>query len=71
MNLTPPRHRTWYHRGETAGLLARADNLAGEIVEAYRAMFPLIQWLREALIGNSELGYLSPQEVDHLLGAAA
>jgi hypothetical protein len=52
-------------------LPARADNLAGEIVEAYRAVFPLIQWLREALIGSSELGYLSPQEVDHLLGAAA
>ena len=31
-------------------------------------MFPLIRWLREALTGSSDLGYLSPQEIDRLAG---
>jgi len=33
---------------EPAGWLARSDHLVDEIVMACRAMFPLIQWLREA-----------------------
>ena len=56
---------------EPAGWLDRADNLASEIVETYRAMFPLILWLRAALAGVNDLGYLSPQEVDRLLGITA
>jgi len=56
---------------EPAGWLDRADNLASEIVEMYQAMFPLMQWLRAALTGSSDLGYLSPQEVDRLLGITA
>ena len=31
-------------------------------------MFPLIRWLREALAGSGDLGYLSPQEIDRLTG---
>ena len=52
--------------------LARSDALAlaGEIVAACRAMFPLIRWLREALGGGGGLGRLSPQEVDRLAGLA-
>jgi len=56
---------------EPVGWLDRADNLASEIVEMYQAMFPLMQWLRAALTGSSDLGYLSPQEVDRLLGITA
>ena len=53
---------------EPLGWLARGDNLADEIVAAFRAMFPLIGWLRAALTGSSDLGYLSPQEIDRLAG---
>ena len=53
---------------EPAGGLARGDKLADEIVTAFRAMFPLIGWLRAALTGSSDLGYLSPQEIDRLAG---
>ena len=36
-------------------------------------MFPLIGWLRAALTGSGNLGYLSPQEIDRLanLGSQA
>ncbi len=51
---------------EPAGWLARSDHLADEIATTCRAMFPLIRWLREALAGGDDLGYLSPQEVDRL-----
>lgn len=50
------------------GWLARGDQLADEIVAAGRAMFPLILWLRTALTGGRDLGYLSPQEIDRLAG---
>lgn len=56
---------------EPTGWLEHPDNLAGEIMETYRAMFPLILWLRAALAGVNDLGYLSPQEVDRLLGITA
>ena len=57
------------HRAE--GWLVRADDLADEIVVAFRAMFPLIGWLRAALTGSSDLGYLSPQEIDRLPGSGS
>ena len=53
---------------EPSGWLARGDDLAVEIVAAFRAMIPLIGWLRAALTGSSDLGYLSPQEIDRLAG---
>lgn len=53
---------------EPQGWLARSDQLADEIVATCRALFPLIRWLRAALAGSSDLGYLSPQEVDRLAG---
>lgn len=53
---------------EPPGWLARREQLADEIVAACRALFPLIRWLRAALVGSSDLGYLSPQEVDRLAG---
>ena len=53
---------------EPEGWLARADNLADEIAAAFRALYPLIRWLRQALTGRSEPGYLSPQEFDRLAG---
>ena len=34
-------------------------------------MFPLIGWLRAALTGSSDLGYLSPQEIDRLAGMSS
>lgn len=55
---------------EPAGWQARADDLAAEVVDTYRAMFPLIRWLRAALTGNSDPLFLSPQAVDRLLGLA-
>jgi uncharacterized protein (TIGR02453 family) len=48
--------------------LMRCDHLADEIVAGFRAMYPLIRWLREALAGSRDLGYLSPQEIDRLAG---
>jgi len=48
--------------------LARREHLADEIVATCRALFPLIRWLRAALAGGSDPGYLSPQEVDRLAG---
>jgi len=51
--------------------LARREHLADEIVATCRALFPLIRWLRAALAGGSDLGYLSPQEVDRLAGLGA
>ena len=33
----------------------------------FRAMFPLIRWLREALTSSSP-EYLSPQDIDRLAG---
>jgi uncharacterized protein (TIGR02453 family) len=55
---------------EPEGWLARADNLtlASEIVAAFQALFPLIRWLREALTGRDDPGYLSPREFDRLAG---
>jgi uncharacterized protein (TIGR02453 family) len=53
---------------EPPGWLARSDHLADEIVAGFRALFPLIRWLREALAGSRDLGYLSPEEVDRLAG---
>jgi uncharacterized protein (TIGR02453 family) len=57
---------------EPAGWAARgpagADDLAGEIVEGFRALHPLIRWLREALTGRADPGYLSPREFDRLAG---
>jgi len=41
---------------EPAGWLARGDRLTDEIVTAFRAMFPLIRWLREALTGTGDPG---------------
>jgi len=51
--------------------LARREHLADEIVATCRALFPLIHWLRAALAGSSDPGYLSPQEVDRLAGLGA
>ena len=56
---------------EPTGWLARGDNPADEIVTAFRAMFPLIRWLRAALTGSGDLGYLSPQEIDRVAGMGA
>ena len=53
---------------EPAGWLGRGDDLAGEIVAAFRAMYPLIRWLREALTGRDDPAYLSPRELDRLAG---
>jgi len=53
---------------EPEGWLARGEGLVDEITAAFRALYPLIRWLREALIGRSEPGYLSPQEFDRLAG---
>ncbi len=53
---------------EPEGWLARGDHLAEEIVGTFDALFPLIRWLREALAGSRDLGYLSPQEIDRLAG---
>ena len=55
---------------EPEGWLARGDNLAlaSEIVAAFQALFPLIRWLREALTGRDDPGYLSPQEFDRQAG---
>ena len=53
---------------EPPGWPTREDNLTDEIVAACRVMFPLIRWLRTALTGGDDLGYLSPQEIDHLAG---
>jgi uncharacterized protein (TIGR02453 family) len=55
---------------EPEGWLARADNLtlASEIVAAFQALFPPIRWLREALTGRDDPGYLSPREFDRLAG---
>jgi uncharacterized protein (TIGR02453 family) len=53
---------------EPQGWLARGDVVADEIVAAFRTLFPLIRWLREALIGRDEPGYLSPKEFDRLAG---
>jgi uncharacterized protein (TIGR02453 family) len=53
---------------EPEGWLARADDLDGEIVAAFRALFPLIRWLREALTGRDDPTYLSPREFDRLAG---
>ena len=55
---------------ESHDWLARSDALAEEIAAACRAMFPLIRWLREALGSGSDLGRLSPQEIDRLAGLA-
>ena len=54
---------------EPRGWLARADDLADEIIIGQRALFPFIGWLREALGGSRDLGVLSPQEVDRLAGS--
>ena len=51
--------------------LAREDRIADEIVAGFRSMFPLVRWLREALTGSGELGYLSPQDIDRLAGFGA
>jgi uncharacterized protein (TIGR02453 family) len=53
---------------EPEGWMARADELDGEIVAAFRALFPLIRWLREALTGRDDPTYLSPREFDRLAG---
>jgi uncharacterized protein (TIGR02453 family) len=53
---------------EPEGWLARADDLADEIAATFRALYPLIRWLREALTGRDDPGYLSPQELDRLAG---
>ena len=53
------------------GWLSREAGLAGEIVTGFREMLPLIRWLRVALTGSSELGYLSPQDIDRLAGSGA
>jgi uncharacterized protein (TIGR02453 family) len=53
---------------EPEGWLARGDVLADDIVAAFRALFPLIRWLREALTGRDDPSYLSPQEFDRLAG---
>ncbi|MCX6032148.1 MAG: DUF2461 domain-containing protein [Chloroflexi bacterium] len=53
---------------EPWGWLPRSGHLADEIVTACRALFPLIRWLRAALTGSGDLGYLSPQEIDRLAG---
>ena len=56
---------------EPEGWLMRSGHLADEIVEAFRAMFPLMRWLREALTGRRDMGYLSPQEIDRLAGSGS
>jgi uncharacterized protein (TIGR02453 family) len=53
---------------EPEGWLARADGLADEISAAFRALHPLIRWLREALAGRDDPGYLSNQQFDRLAG---
>jgi uncharacterized protein (TIGR02453 family) len=53
------------------GWLAREANLADEIVTDFRAIFPLIRWLREALTGSSDVEYLSPQDIDRLAASGA
>jgi uncharacterized protein (TIGR02453 family) len=53
---------------EPKGWLGRQAGLADEIVTDFKAMFPLIRWLREALTGHSEVEYLSPQDIDRLAG---
>jgi uncharacterized protein (TIGR02453 family) len=53
---------------EPKGWLARADGLTDEITRAFRALHPLIGWLREALTGRDDAGYLSPHELDRLAG---
>jgi uncharacterized protein (TIGR02453 family) len=54
---------------EPSGWLARGDGLAGEIVAAFRALYPLIRWLREALTGRADPAHLSPREFDRLTGS--
>ncbi len=53
---------------EPEGWLERGDDLADVIVAGFRAMFPLIRWLREALTGRDNPTYLSPREFDRLAG---
>jgi uncharacterized protein (TIGR02453 family) len=53
---------------EPAGWAGRGDDVAAEIVAGFRALHPLIRWLREALAGRGEPGYLSPRELDRLAG---
>jgi uncharacterized protein (TIGR02453 family) len=53
---------------EPEGWLARGGDLAGEIAAAFRVMFPLIRWLRQALTGRDDPAYLSPRELDRLAG---
>jgi uncharacterized protein (TIGR02453 family) len=53
---------------EPQGWLARREELDGEIAAAFRAMYPLIRWLRQALTGRDDPTYLSPRELDHLAG---
>jgi len=46
----------------------RGDAVADDIVDAFRAMFPLIRWSREALGGSQDPTYISPQDLDRLAG---
>jgi uncharacterized protein (TIGR02453 family) len=53
---------------EPKGWLGRTDGLADEVIGGFRAMFPLIGWLREALSGSADAEYLSPEDIDRLAG---
>ena len=52
-----------------AGWLAQPDHLANEIVAAFRAVFPLIRWLCEALSGGGVPGDGAPPESGRLAEA--
>jgi uncharacterized protein (TIGR02453 family) len=53
---------------EPQGWVARGDALEGDIVAAFRALFPLIRWSREALGGSADPTYISPQDLERLAG---
>ncbi len=51
---------------EPKGWLGRQAGLADEVVTGFRALFPLIRWLRGALTGATDVEVLSPQDIDRL-----
>ncbi len=53
---------------EPQGWVERGDALPDDIVAAFRALFPLIRWSREALGGSADPTYISPQDLERLAG---